>query len=71
MTLDYNKMFLAVTLEAVIKGHFTFLFLSPPGSFFMPFLQIFVYRCVANSKNLPNNMSFRASAHTGVGIRIP
>ncbi len=38
MTLDYNKMFLAVTLEAVIKGHFTF-FIFPPhrGAFFMPF----------------------------------
>ena len=72
MTLAYKKMFLDVTLEAVDKGHFTFLYVpSPLGSFFMPFLQIFVYRCVANSKNLPNNMSFRASAHTGVGIRIP
>jgi hypothetical protein len=35
MTLDYNKMFLAVTLEAVIKGHFIFVFPSPMGSFFM------------------------------------
>ena len=47
MTLAYKKMFLDVTLEAVDKGHFTFLYVpSPMGSFFMPFLQIYVYRSV-------------------------
>ena len=37
MTLDCNKMFLAVTQEAVVKGHFTFYYLevfSPIGEFF-------------------------------------
>ena len=35
MTLDYKKMFLAVTQEAVVKGHFIF---SPKrGAFFMLF----------------------------------
>ncbi len=41
MTLDYKKMFLAVTQEAVVKGHFTFLQIDSltrlKGRFFMPF----------------------------------
>ena len=34
MTLDYTKMFLIVTEEAVVKGHFTLLrFLARKGAF--------------------------------------
>ena len=40
MTLDYNKMFLAVTQEAVVKGHFTFLLF---GSF-LPDWGVFLCR---------------------------
>ena len=36
MTLDYKKMFLIVTEEAVVKGHFTFIrfFRHPKGCVF-------------------------------------
>ena len=42
MTLDYTKMFLIVTEEAVVKGHFAFkdndLFSALRGVIFLPLL---------------------------------
>ena len=36
MTLDYKKMFLIVTEEAVVKGHFAFInTFRPMGRFFL------------------------------------
>ena len=37
MTLDYTKMFLIVTEEAVVKGHFTYMPDRPQGRYFFAF----------------------------------
>ena len=36
MTLDYTKMFLIVTEEAVVKGHFALICTAPLGRFLLP-----------------------------------
>lgn len=36
MTLDYTKMFLIVTEEAVVKGHFALICTAPLGHFLLP-----------------------------------
>ena len=69
MTLDYKKMFLIVTEEAVVKGHFTILnaVVSRPmrGRFFIARIRIRVIKKQAAER--PPNMNI--IAHSTIRVK--
>ena len=66
MTLDYTKMFLIVTEEAVVKGRFAFIdneFSPPFGAFFLPVLM-----CVASNFNLSEHRNALRQLPEGISV---
>ncbi len=66
MTLDYKKMFLIVTEEAVVKGHFTFIirmFLPPVGADFL------LNNMLINLKQLTERIAPKPPSSEGALVR--
>ena len=66
MTLDYTKMFLIVTEEAVVKGHFALICTAPLGRFFAARKEI--RGSGSDAENSPRHRARPPVRHNRTGI---